>query len=122
MKFQIQKHNIYNMKAEQIHIALKQNQDNHKIQLGLLDDIKSDFSFIEKNIKLPSMFNKEGVFLVMVQIVISIFSLNMLFSVPSIFCLARFNSFLVILLYLVIFLKLLPINFSAKTEKCNCIG
>ena len=33
-------------------------------------------SFIEKNIKLPSMFNKEGVFLVMVQIVISIFSLN----------------------------------------------
>ena len=33
-------------------------------------------SFIEKNIKLPSMFNKEGVFLVMVQIIISIFSLN----------------------------------------------
>ena len=32
--------------------------------------------FIEKNIKLPSMFNKEGVFLVMVQIIISIFSLN----------------------------------------------
>lgn len=33
-------------------------------------------SFIEKNIKLPSMSNKEGVFLVMVQIIISIFSLN----------------------------------------------
>lgn len=33
-------------------------------------------SFIEKNIKLPSMFNKGGVFLVMVQIIISIFSLN----------------------------------------------
>ena len=33
-------------------------------------------SFIEENIKLPSMFNKEGVFLVMVQIIISIFSLN----------------------------------------------
>ena len=33
-------------------------------------------SFIEKNIKLPSMFNKEGVFLVMVQIIISIFPLN----------------------------------------------
>ena len=33
-------------------------------------------SFIEKNIKLPSMFNKEGVFLVMVHIIISIFSLN----------------------------------------------
>jgi len=37
---------------------------------------KEVISFIEKNIKLPSMFNKEGVFLVMVQIIISIFSLN----------------------------------------------
>ena len=35
---------------------------------------KEVISFIEKNIKLPSMFNKEGVFLVMVQIIISIFS------------------------------------------------
>lgn len=34
---------------------------------------KEVISFIEKNIKLPSMFNKEGVFLVMVQIIISIF-------------------------------------------------
>ena len=37
---------------------------------------KEVISFIEKNIKLHSMFNKEGVFLVMVQIIISIFSLN----------------------------------------------
>ena len=37
---------------------------------------KEVISVIEKNIKLPSMFNKEGVFLVMVQIIISIFSLN----------------------------------------------
>lgn len=37
---------------------------------------KEVISFIEKNIKLPSMFNKKGVFLVMVQIIISIFSLN----------------------------------------------
>ena len=33
------------MKAEDIQIALKQNQQVFK--LGLLDDIKSDFSFIE---------------------------------------------------------------------------
>ena len=33
-------------------------------------------SYIETNIKLPAMLNKEGVFLVMVQIIISILSLN----------------------------------------------
>jgi len=36
------------MKTDEIHIALKKNQQVFK--LGLLDDIKSDFSFIEKNI------------------------------------------------------------------------
>jgi AcrR family transcriptional regulator len=33
-------------------------------------------SYTEKEVQLPSMFNKEGVFLVVVQIIISIFSLN----------------------------------------------
>ena len=37
------------MKKEEIHLALKKNQDI-KVNFGLLDDIKSDFSFIEKNI------------------------------------------------------------------------
>jgi AcrR family transcriptional regulator len=37
---------------------------------------KEIISYTEKNIKLPAMFNKEGVFLVIVQIIISILSLN----------------------------------------------
>jgi hypothetical protein len=33
-------------------------------------------SFVDTNIKLPEMFNKDGVYRVFTQIIISIFSLN----------------------------------------------
>ena len=33
-------------------------------------------SFVESNIKLPVMYNKDGIYRVLTQIIISIFSLN----------------------------------------------
>ena len=54
-----------------------QNTVTPPVESKILHPLSQEvLSFIEKNIKLPSMFNKEGVFLVMVQIIISIFSLN----------------------------------------------
>ena len=46
-----------------------ESNDLHKISSEVM-------KYIESEVQLPSMFNKEGVFLVIVQIIISIFSLN----------------------------------------------
>ena len=63
-----------NMGAQKI---ILQNTVTPPVESKILHLLSQEvLSFIEKNIKLPSMFNKEGVFLVMVQIIISIFSLN----------------------------------------------
>ena len=40
---------------------------------GLSSEMKT---YVESNIKLPEMFDKDGVFRVMLQIIISVFSLN----------------------------------------------
>ena len=54
-----------------------QNTVSPPVQSETLHQLVSQIiSYIETNIKLPAMFNKEGVFLVMVQIIISILSLN----------------------------------------------
>ena len=54
-----------------------QNTVSPPVQSETLHQLASQIiSYIETNIKLPAMFNKEGVFLVMVQIIISILSLN----------------------------------------------
>ena len=54
-----------------------QNTVSPPVQSETLHQLASQIiSYIETNIKLPEMFNKEGVFLVMVQIIISILSLN----------------------------------------------
>jgi AcrR family transcriptional regulator len=54
-----------------------QNTVSPPVQSETLHQLASQIiSYIESNIKLPAMFNKEGVFLVMVQIIISILSLN----------------------------------------------
>lgn len=63
-----------NLKAQKIILS---NEFNPSMEIDKFNELSIAIqSFVDTNIKLPEMFNKDGVYRVFTQIIISIFSLN----------------------------------------------
>tara|TARA_B100001287_G_scaffold275584_1_gene283628 strand:- start:2751 stop:3344 length:594 start_codon:yes stop_codon:yes gene_type:complete len=58
-------------------LIILQNTVTPPVQASVINKLSANIqSFVESNIELPGMYNKDGIYRVLTQIIISIFSLN----------------------------------------------